>query len=276
MLGFWLFASQHIKNYFISTNTYFSRISEVSVFSQDPNAPVKNPAIGIIENTQRVLLMFNHHGDSRQRNSGANPYEPAVDFVTAMLFGLGFFYCIYYSKFNAFFILVMLFFSQAAGSIFAIEAPSAMRAVGTMIPMMFFVSVVFDKVWYAFSNVFKGGIRDRLVFPLLILCFLAPIIKDNYNQYFNRWVGGMDELSTATGTYAQKLGKDYRVFLYTGLYYPGHPPFRIQRWDDKVDASIEPADNDVVLAKVENENCDIFITTYGRPKIYGSRCIHGF
>ncbi|PKL92489.1 MAG: hypothetical protein CVV21_01665 [Candidatus Goldiibacteriota bacterium HGW-Goldbacteria-1] len=258
MLGFWLFASQHIKNYFISTNTYFSRISEVSVFSQDPNAPVKNPAIGIIENTQRVLLMFNHHGDSRQRNSGGNPYEPAVDFVTAMLFGLGFFYCIYYSKFNAFFILVMLFFSQAAGSIFAIEAPSAMRAVGTMIPMIFFASVVFDKVWYAFSNVFKGKFRDVIVFPLLLACFLVPIIIANYNQYFKRWVGGMDELSTATGTYAQKLGKDYRVFLYTGLYYPGHPPFRIQRWDYKVDASIEPADNDSVLAKVDSENYAIF------------------
>jgi len=258
LIGFWIFGSQHIKNYFISSKTYFSRISEVSVFSQDPNAPAKNPAIGIVENTQRVLLMFNHQGDSRQRNSGGMPYEPTVDFVTAMLFGVGFLYCIYYSKYYAFFILVMIFFSQAAGSIFAIEAPSAMRAVGTMIPVIFFAAVIFNIILRAFNGVFKGKIFRQAVFPLIMLIVLFPIVKENYKQYFQRWIGGMDELSTSTGTYAQKLGESYRINLYTGLYYPGHPPFRIFRWDYKIDSSKDPVDNEVKLTLIDDENYAIF------------------
>ncbi|HRQ45062.1 MAG TPA: glycosyltransferase family 39 protein, partial [Candidatus Goldiibacteriota bacterium] len=258
LIGFWVFGSHHIKNYFISTNTYFARINEVSVFSGGPNAPVKNPAIGIVENTQRVLLMFNHQGDSRQRNSGGMPYEPTVDFVTAMLFGVGFLYCIYYSKYYVFFILVMIFFSQAAGSIFAIEAPSAMRAIGTMIPVILFVSIAFDILLRALNGVFKGKLFRRIVFPVLLLIVLFPIVKENYRQYFQRWVGGMDELATATGMYSQQLGKSYRINLYTSLYYPGHPPFRMFRWDYKVDASKEPLDNDVKLTLIDDENYAIF------------------
>lgn len=258
LLGFWIFGSHHIKNYFLSSKVYFSRISEVSVFSKDPNAPVMNPAKGIIDNTKRVLLMFNHHGDSRQRNSGGQPYDPTIDFTSAIFFGMGFLYCVYFSKYYLGFIIVMLFFSQAAGSIFAIEAPSAMRAVGTMIPVVFFMAMGFDILRRSFTNVFNGKKTAWLVYLLLLGVCLTPIIKENYSQYFKRWVGGMDELSTAAGMYSEKLGKDYRIFLYTGLYYPGHPPYRIFRWDYKVDSSGNFTDTIHVLTKVENENYAIF------------------
>ncbi len=76
MLGFWIFSSMIVHNYFISKSMYFSRISEVSVFSKDPNAPNKNVGKGIMDNTVLVLKMFNHQGDSRQRNSGGSRMNP--------------------------------------------------------------------------------------------------------------------------------------------------------------------------------------------------------
>ena len=68
----------------------------------------------------------------------------------------------------------------------------------------------------------------------------------------------MDELATAAGMYSEKLGKDYRIFLYTGLYYPGHPPYRIFRWDYKVESSRDKTDFFTALTKVEDENYAVF------------------
>lgn len=256
--GFWLFTSVHIKNYFISDRIYFARISEVSVFSKDSNAPVENPAKGIIDNTKRVLLMFNHIGDNRPRNSGGRPYEPSFDFVTSILFGMGFLYCLYYSRYNYYFILLIMFFSQAAGSIFSIEAPSAMRAVGTMVPGLIFAAIMFNKLWSAAAGVFRFKFRDAIILPAVLLLFLVPISKENYDQVFKRWVSGFDELTTAAGMYSQELGKDYRIFLYTRLYWTGHPPYRIYRWDYKVTASREALDffRDMVL--IEDEHYAVF------------------
>jgi hypothetical protein len=228
MIGFWIFGSMIVHNFFISKSIYFGRAYEVSVFSKDPNAPSKNPAKGIVENTRLVLEMFNGMGDSRQRNSGGNPYEPTIDFVSSMLFAVGFIYSMYYSRYYLFFIMVMVFFSQAAGSIFSIEAPSAMRAVGTMIPVVFFIAFIFDKIWLSFRRVF-GKKLEVVYLPVLLAVFLIPIIKDNYYQYFGRWVGGMDELTTATGKYTRALGNKWQIVLYTVTYYPGHPPFKINR-----------------------------------------------
>ena len=256
-LGFWMFGSMIIHNYFISDKIYFSRIGEVSVFSKDPNAPSKNVGKGIVDNARAVLLMFNQMGDSRQRNSGGVPLEPTIDFLSSMLFAIGFLYAIYYSKYYMYFIMVMVFFSQAAGSIFSIEAPSAMRAIGTMIPVMFFISLTFDKITYAFRRVFSRKLEIIFV-PLLILLFLIPIAKENYRQYFQRWISGLDELSTAAGMYAHKLGTNTRIVLYTGLYYPGHPPFRIYRWDDKVNSAGRFTTVFVWLRMVETENFSIF------------------
>jgi hypothetical protein len=231
LFGFWIFGSMTLHNYFISKSIYFSRVNEVSVFSKDPNAPSKNPAKGIVYNTKTVLLMFNHMGDSRQRNSGGQPYTPTVDFLTSMLFAIGLLYSAYYSKYYQFFIMLLVFLSQAAGSIFSIEAPSAMRAVGTMIPLFYFVSFTFDRIWIAFRRAL-GKKLEILYLPLILLVFLIPIAKENYDQYFNHWIGGMDELATAAGKYSKKLGNKTWILLYTSLYYPGHPPFKFYRWDN--------------------------------------------
>lgn len=257
MLGFWIFASQHIHNFFISKNIYFKRIGEVSVFGQVGLERQSNPAIGIVENTKNVLLMFNHIGDNRPRNSGGMPYEPTIDFVSSMFFGIGFIYAIYYSRYFLFFILIMLFFSQASGSIFSIEAPSAMRAIGTMIPAIFFIAIIVEKIWIAIKRVF-GLKLEKIIFPLIIAIPLFFILKDNYNQYFKRWVGGMDELATAAGMYSEKLGKNYRIYLYTSLYYPGHPPFRVYRWDYKVNASYDFTDSIYNLTLIDDENYAIY------------------
>ena len=256
-LGFWVFASQHIHNFFISKNIYFKRIGEVSVFGQVGLERQSNPAIGIVENTKNVLLMFNHIGDNRQRNSGGQPYEPTIDFVSSMFFAIGFIYSIYYSRYYLFFILIMLFFSQASGSIFSIEAPSAMRAIGTMIPVIFFIAITVDKIWIAIRRV-VGMKLEKIVFPILIAIPLFFIVRDNYNQYFKRWVGGFDELATAAGMYSEKLGKSYRIYLYTSLYYPGHPPYRVYRWDYKVNCSANISDGIVNLSLIDDENYAIF------------------
>ncbi len=257
ILGFWVFASQHIHNFFISKNIYFKRIGEVSVFGQVGLERQSNPAIGIVENTKNVLLMFNYIGDNRPRNSGGQPYEPTIDFVSSMFFGIGFIYAIYYSRYFLFFILIMLFFSQASGSIFSIEAPSAMRAIGTMIPVIFFIAIIVEKIWIAIKRV-VGPKLEKIIFPVIIAIPLFFILKDNYSQYFKRWVGGMDELATAAGMYSEKLGKSYRIYLYTSLYYPGHPPFRIFRWDYKVNASADFTDSITNLTLIDDENYAIY------------------
>jgi hypothetical protein len=256
-LGFWIFGSMIVHNYFISTNIYFSRTHEVSVFSNDPNAPSKNVAKGIVQNAKDVLLMFNNAGDSRQRNSGGMPFEPTVDFLTSVFFALGFLYCLYYSKYYIFFIMLLVFFSQAAGSIFSIEAPSAMRALGTMFPMLFFIAVIFDKLWLAFRKVL-GKKLEVIYLPVLLLVFLVPITKENYNQYFNRWIGGLDELATAGGMYAEELGKKTWVMLYTGLYYPGHPPFKFFRWEYKTNSGAILTRDLIYLKEITNEDFAIF------------------
>jgi hypothetical protein len=256
-LGFWIYGSMIIHNYFISEKIYFARAHEVSVFSKDPNAPSKNVWKGIMDNTKRVLLMFNKEGDSRQRNSGGQPYEPTIDFLTSIFFALGFIYSIYYSKYYLFFIMIMIFFSQAAGSIFSIEAPSAMRAIGTMIPVLFFVAIIFDKFLSSLRKVF-GEKLGILYVPVILVIFLFPIIKENYRQYFQRWIGGMDELSTFAGMYAKELGKDYYVFLFTGLYYPGHPPFRIYRQDYKVNSAGRLSYGMQKLSTITDENFAFF------------------
>ncbi|MCE5300643.1 MAG: glycosyltransferase family 39 protein [Spirochaetia bacterium] len=256
-LGLWIFGSMIIHNYFISKRIYFGRVAEVSVFSKDPNAPSKNVAKGIVDNTRLVVQMFNHIGDSRQRNSGGQPLEPTVDFVTAILFGVGFLYALYYSKYYQFFIMLMVFFSQAAGSIFSIEAPSAMRAVGTMVPMLYFVAFTFDKIWLAFRRTFGKKFEALYLVPLMLV-FLIPITKENYIQYFQRWISGLDELSTAAGMYSKQLGDNTRIVLYTSLYYPGHPPYKFFRWDYKVNSADRLTTGLVRLREVEDEDFAIF------------------
>jgi hypothetical protein len=257
MCGFWIFGSMILHNYFISQRIYFGRVSEVSVFSKDPNAPSKNVAKGIVDNTKQVLLMFNSQGDSRTRNSGGQPLEPTVDFLTSMLFAIGFLYALYYSKYYQFFIMLLVFLSQAAGSIFSIEAPSAMRAVGTMIPLLFFIAFTFDRIWMAFRRAI-GKKFEWLYLPVIMLVFLIPIAKENYYQYFQRWVGGMDELSTGAGMYSAMLGNKTRIILYTSLYYPGHPPYKFYRWDYKVNSSDRLTTGLVRLSEVTDEDFAIF------------------
>ncbi len=256
-LGFWIFASMDMHNYFISNRIYFARINEVSVFSKDPNAP-KNPAQGILNNTKSVLLMFNHMGDFRERNSGGRNYEPTIDFTSAMFFALGFIYCLYYSRYSLYFIVLLIFFSQAAGSIFSIEAPSAMRAFGTIIPVFFFIGIIFEKIRIAFKGVF-GKKWEIVYLPIILILPLFFIVKANYYQYFQRWIGGLDELATAGGMYSEKIGKSYRIFLHTSLYYPGHPPYRFYRWDYKVNSSNRVLDGLENLSIITDENYAVLL-----------------
>ena len=256
-LGFWVFTSIMVHNYFISSKIYFSRASEVSVFGGDPNAP-RNVGKGILDNAKIVLLMFNHMGDSRQRNSGGMPNEPTVDFSTAIFFGIGLIYCMYYSRNYLFFIMVMLFFSQAAGSIFSIEAPSAMRAMGTMGPMLYFAGITFDIIWQSIKRVFGEKTAGTFIFPVLLVAMLWNPVKDNYNEYFGRWIGGMDELSTAAGKYSAELGEKYRILLFTSTYYPGHPPYKFYRHDYKVSNTDCPEDGFQPITLITDENYAIF------------------
>ncbi len=251
-LGFWFFTSMMIHNYFLSTNMYFSRIHEVSVFSNDYNAPNKNIGAGIMDNTKRVLLMFNYQGDARERNSGGRPFDPTIDFFSAMFFMIGLIYCSYYARHYLFFIFILIFYSQAAGSIFSVEAPSAMRAFGTIISVLFFIGIIFDRIWAAFSRVLNKPLRAA-IFPIMLFIPLFFIAKENYNQYFNRWIGGLDELSTAAGMYSQELGKSYRVFLATSQYYPGHPPYKFFR-DYKVNHSPDGLDIIRDMSLINDEN----------------------
>lgn len=256
-LGTWIFGSMILHNYFLSNRIYFARAQEVSVFSKDPNAPSKNVGLGIVENAKTVMLMFNHLGDSRSRNSGGAPNEPTIDFTSAIFYGLGLMFAAYYSKHFMMFIMFLAFFSQSLGSILTIEAPSAMRAVGTMVPMVFFIALVFERIWLLVKRVF-GLKREMLYFIPVLVAVLIPVARDNWKSYFTTWTGGMDELSTAAGMYAKELGEKTRVVLYTGLYYPGHPPFKIYRWDNKANSGNRLTTIMMWLKMVENDDFAIF------------------
>lgn len=259
ILGLWIFGSMMLHNYFLSTDIYFTRLHEVSVFSKDNNAP-ENIGSGIIDNAEKVLLMFNYRGDQRERNSGGMPFDPTVDFVSGMFFALGFFYAVYYSRYWLFFILLIIFFSQAAGSIFSIEAPNAMRTFGMLIPVLVFIGVIFDRLYTAFKSVL-GPKLEKVFYPLLLVILLFFIMKDNYNEVFNRWITGLDELPTAAGLYSEKLGKTYRIFLDTSLYYPEHPPYRFYRWDYKVNGSDNALDGLEDLNAINDENFAVLLNS---------------
>ncbi len=231
-LGFWIFSGTVFQMWFVNKPLLVGRSNDVSVFSSDPNAP-SNPFVGIVQNSQKVFLMFNHQGDSRQRNTGMQPYDKTLDFWTGLLFMLGFLYSMYYWRDNRFLLYILFFISIVSASIFSIEAPSGFRTFGA-IPIVYFYAAipVFLITRFLISRFnFKAGI-------ILILLLFVPVIylstKENYDAYFKRWVGGMDEPSTLAGEFVGKYGKDYASMLVgNSLGYVGHPPFRIWTWGYK-------------------------------------------
>jgi len=256
LFGYWIFISMMAHNYFMDKNIYFGRISGVSVFNNDANNVNKNVAKEIISNLKSVLLMYNFKGDNNPAYSGAPPGEAMLDYVSSVLFGLGFLYAIYYSKYYLFFIFILAFFSQASGSIFSNHAPNGIRAIGTMIIVIFLISFIFNKIFLSIKNTI-GKKLEYIYLPLLLSIFLIPIIKINYFQYFGRWVslGPNDEIATATGMYTGKLGPGNRILLYTSRYYPDHPPYRFYSEDyPKVSSTSQLSRGLNNLMLINNEN----------------------
>ncbi|MEI7640417.1 MAG: glycosyltransferase family 39 protein [bacterium] len=228
-VGFWIFASPIFQLWFTGRELIIGRSADVSVFSKDPNAP-KNAALGIYENAKKVFLMFNDQGDSRQRNTGMQPYDKTIDFWSGLFFMLGLLYSLYYWRDNRFLVFILMFLSISAASIFSIEAPSGFRVFGA-IPIVFFYAAIPIYIITSFILSKMNKKSAAIVIILVLGPILGATVKENYNFYFNRWVGGVDELATRAGEFAGHYGKDYVTVLLGGGYYTGHPPYKIFTWN---------------------------------------------
>jgi hypothetical protein len=228
-VGFWIFTSPLFQLWFTGRELLVGRPADVSVFSRDANAP-KNPVSGVFDNTKKFFLMFNYQGDSRQRNTGMQPYDKTIDFWAGMFFMIGLLYSIYYWRDIRYLIFILILMSISAAGHFSLEAPSAFRVFG-VIPIIYFYMAI--PICIMTSLLIKN-VNKRIAAIIILLCFVPVLwgsVKENYDMYFKRWVGGMDEGSTREGEFVGKYGPKYvSVLLGGSLGYTGHPPFKIWTW----------------------------------------------
>ncbi len=225
MLGVWLAGAGTYLFWLQKPHLLTQRVYEVSIFSEDPNAPRNNVLQGFIESTKHTLTQLNWHGDYRTRHNGGLSGEPVVDFWTAILFVLGMGFSIYYWKRLRYFLPLLWFFSFMAASIFALEAPQSHRAFGVLPAVIIFIGAFLDRSRRLLRETL--GRPGIIIGTLIFLVFLVFIGKINYQKYFNA-VPGFDTNCTAA---AKNMGKpewkDALHVVMSARLWMGHPPFKL-------------------------------------------------
>ncbi|MCD4813556.1 glycosyltransferase family 39 protein [bacterium] len=234
MLGVWL-AGAAIFSFWVQKPQYLmKRVQEVSLFSEDVNAP-KNIWEGMIRSSKLSFMQLNSHGDYRGRHNGGLSGEPMLDFWSAILFALGAGLSLYYWRRMRYFILLVLFVGFMSGSVFSLEAPQSHRAFGIVPVVFLMIAAFFDR-----SRRLLKDVLGRLGIILGVLAFLAmlvPIAKTNYSKYFDTQPA-FDANCTAAAKY---MGGDSwqkaQHYVLSAFLWMGHPPFLF--YAPKLDASFK-------------------------------------
>ncbi len=228
MLGVWLTGAGIFMYWLHRPDMLYKRVYEVSVFSEDPNAPRGDYAKALVESTKWSLTQLNWHGDYRQRHNGGMSGEPVADFWTAILFALALGYSIFHWKRLRHFVPLLWFFGLMGASIFAIEAPQSHRAFGVFPAVFLLIAAFMDRVRRLLAETLgkPGVIAGALVFFVL----LVPITQTNAKKYFEAFPA-FDTNVTAAAKYMGKQWPQAEHIIMTAYTWFGHWPFRLYARD---------------------------------------------
>ncbi len=247
MLGVWLTGAGICLYWTDNSHILLRRLGEVSVFSEDPNAP-RDPVKGFINSAKMTLTQMNWHGDYRGRHNGGLSGEPVLDFWTSIMFVLGFGFSLYYWKRLRYFLPLIWFFGFMSASVFALEAPQSHRVFGMFPTLFLFIGIFLDRVRRILRVTLgkAGTLAGVLAFALILI----PIAKTNYQKYFNTFPG-FDTACTAAARYMGDQWPEAEHFVMTAYLWWGHPPFRL--YAGKVSGHLAYAVSEVVPVRLDTE-----------------------
>jgi hypothetical protein len=259
MLGVWLTGAGIFMYWLHRPDMLYKRVYEVSLFSEDPNAPRGDYAKALIESTKWSLTQLNWHGDYRQRHNGGMTGEPVADFWTAILFALGLGYSIFHWKRLRHFIPLVWFFGFMGASIFAIEAPQSHRAFGVFPAVFLLIAAFMDRARRLLAETLgkPGVIAAALVFVAL----LVPITRTNAKKYFDAYPA-FDTNVTAAAKYMGRVWPQAEHVVMTAYTWFGHWPFKLYARD--VSAHLYYAASEAVPIRRDTKRdiCFTFIMEY--------------
>ncbi len=240
-LGVWLVGSGMLILFGKSSTALLGRAESVSIFSQDPNAPTRNIAAGLIGSIKSSLTMLNYRGDFRTRHNGGLSGEPQLDFWTGLLFMLGFGFSVYYWKRLRYFVPLVWFFGFMCASIFAIEAPQAHRAFGIVPAVFLMIGAFLDRSRRLLQETLgRVGLWLGVAAMIVLLVVIGRI---NYKKYFDTWPG-FDTNCTAAAKFIGRVHPQAENYVMSAYLWQGHPPFLL--YAGKASAAFYYASSEVV------------------------------
>jgi 4-amino-4-deoxy-L-arabinose transferase-like glycosyltransferase len=230
LLGIWLGGAGMFMFWAKKPNYLFQRVYEVSVFSDDTNAPRTNLLKGLVESAKLSMTQLNWHGDYRPRHNGGMTGEPVADFWTAILFALGFGWTFFHWKRFRHYLPLMWFFGFMCASIFAIEAPQSHRAFGVVPAVFLIIGAFLDQTRRLFQETL-GKIGTWSVGVAFVL-LLIPIGSINYHKYFDTYPA-FDQECTSAAKYMGRVWPQAEHLIMSAYLWMGHPPFKFYARDIK-------------------------------------------
>ncbi|MBN1595871.1 glycosyltransferase family 39 protein, partial [candidate division FCPU426 bacterium] len=221
-LGVWIAGAGIYIFWIKKPHKLLRRVHEVSIFSDDANAPKGDVLKGFLASTKLSLTQLNWHGDYRHRHNGGMSGEPVADQWTAILFVLGFAYSLYYWKRLRYFFPLLLFFGFMSASVFSLEAPQSHRAFGAIPAIFLFIGAFLDRS--------RRLLKETLGRPgvwagaAVMLVLLAPITKINFQKYIDAFPA-FDTNCTAAAKLMGRQWKQAYHYVMSAYLWMGHPPF---------------------------------------------------
>lgn len=227
LLGAWMASGALFILFFKSTDTLMGRVKQVSIYSEDTNAP-RDVSKGFLDNVLANLTQFNLHGDYRGRHNGGLSGAPLLNFWPSVLFALGFLFSIYYWKRLSNFMLIIWFFGFMSAALFSIESPQSDRIFSATYTVFLFMGLFLDQARRLLQQTLgkPGVIGGGLIFCLL----LVPTAREEYRNYFDTQPA-FDSNCTAVAKHIGRLGSRWEHFLMTSIFWSGHPPYRAYTHD---------------------------------------------
>jgi sugar lactone lactonase YvrE/4-amino-4-deoxy-L-arabinose transferase-like glycosyltransferase len=195
-------------------NDFYNRANQAAVFLDIERARSLQP---LWDNIRQTALMFNWQGDPRPRHN--LPHQPMLDWISAVLFGLGIFIVLFKAKYlRQYLVLMWLALMSVPGVLSLADSnPHALRTIGNIPAVFLVVGFSLEMFGRAWSDGVMIGRRVRIG-ALVIALGVAGWL--NYDLVFhlrpeNRAVYyDFDPAQTAAGYYIRErasLGE--RVYI---------------------------------------------------------------
>ncbi|MCX8093331.1 MAG: hypothetical protein N3E50_04110 [Candidatus Goldbacteria bacterium] len=191
---------------------YTIRIQKLSIFNKNNSENWIDGTYSlqriILNNTVKTLLMFNYQGDGNPRHNYRQ--KPMLDFVSGILFVLGFGLAIRRILKLEIFFFLSLFLIGILGSILYVAAPHATRTIIILPSIIVFCILSLQKIERCLI-LYKKNIFNFLICIILILVGVL-----NYNNYFNGYAKDFDlydafhSSRVDAAKYVVSLGNDWR------------------------------------------------------------------